>query len=237
MNRHLHPLSRLFGVLLLATVVGACSDRDTVRVNLQAKSPQARNPRLLEIRAQVTGPQAGLRYRWYSVAGECEPQTSESPATAFRFAEGSTRDRVSVEVWRGDERVAQSEIEVQLDEMQVRLAAQPVPKVQIEISRVPPYEPEGGDNTRADIAGRVSGEIAPEYQVVIYARADAWYIQPNAHSVHSIRRDNTWSSWTHTGSSYAALVVRPGFDPFTRFDVLPQVGGYVVARTIVEGVR
>jgi hypothetical protein len=40
-----------------------------------------------------------------------------------------------------------------------------------------------------------------------------------------------------TGSSYAALVVRPGFNALTRLDVLPQLGGYVLARTIVEGAR
>ena len=76
-----------------------------------------------------------------------------------------------------------------------------------------------------------------DHQVVIYARADAWYIQPHSHTFHPIGADGSWSSWTHTGSSYAALVVRPGFDAYTRLDVLPQVGSYVVARTIVEGVR
>ena len=48
-----------------------------------------------------------------------------------------------------------------------------------------------------------------DHQVVIYARADAWYIQPHSHTFHPIGADGSWSSWTHTGSSYAALVVRP----------------------------
>jgi hypothetical protein len=238
MNRDLHWRgARAAAAALLALLAAGCGGRDAVRVQLQTYAPPTRDPRLLEIRAQVAGPLTGLRYRWYSVSGECDPQVSDSPATSFRFAEGTTRDRVSVEVWRGDERVAQREIDVQLDERKVRLAAQSRPNIGIEITKVPPYEPEGGDATRADIAGRVSGEVAPDYQVVIYARADAWYIQPHSHTFHAIRADNTWASWTHTGSSYAALVVRPGFDAFTRLDVLPQVGGYVVARTIVEGVR
>ena len=73
--------------------------------------------------------------------------------------------------------------------------------------------------------------------MVVYARADAWYIQPISGMLHAIASDSTWSTWTHTGSSYAALVVRPGYELFTRLDVLPQVSAYVVARTIVDGVR
>jgi hypothetical protein len=38
-------------------------------------------------------------------------------------------------------------------------------------------------------------------------------------------------------ASYAALLVRPEFDAFVRLDILPQIGGYVLARTIVEGKR
>ena len=218
-------------------VLGGCASRDDVRVTLQTLAPPTRDPRMLEIEGQVTGSQDGLRYRWFSVAGECDPQESASPKTAFRFAEGSRRDRVTVEVWRGNERVAQSAIDVALDDARVRQAAEPLPQVRVEITKVPPYEPAGGDNTRADIAGLVSGAVDSSYQIVIYARADVWYIQPDAHSFHPIRRDKTWSTWTHTGSSYAVLVVRPGFDAFTRLDALPQVGGYVVARTIVDGVR
>ena len=111
-----------------------------------------------------------------------------------------------------------------------------LPAVQIAITNVPPYEPAGGPNTRAEIAGTVNGELAPDCKVIIYARAaELWFIQPNAYASHAIRADKTWSSWTHTGSSYSALVVRPGFDPVLRLDVLPHVGGYVIARSIVEG--
>jgi hypothetical protein len=227
----------LVGMALLMLVPGGCARREELRVTLQSLTPQTRDPRLVEIEGQVTGPQDGLQYRWFSVAGECDPQVSESPRTAFRFAEGSRRDRVTMEVWRGNERLAQSSVDVELDDMRVRQAAQPLPEVKVEITKVPRYEPAGGDNTRADIAGRVSGNVDSSYQIVIYARADVWYIQPDAHSFHQIRPDKTWSTWTHTGSSYAALVVRPGYDAFTRLDALPQVGGYVVARTIVDGVR
>jgi len=194
----------------------------------------------LEVTAQVSGPQDGLRFKWFSMAGGCNPQDSEKPTTLFKFADGATRDRVSVEVWRDGKVAARQSIDVKLDEVQAQLAGQQkIPAdLKIEIEQVPPYEPEGGPNTRADITGKVSGTLEPGYSVVLYARAsEIWYVQPNAYASHAIHHGNTWTSWTHTGSSYAALLVRPGFEPVPRLDVLPKVGGYVVARAIAEGVR
>ena len=188
----------------------------------------------------MSGPGSGLRFKWFTVAGACNPQDSDQPTTLFKFADGATRDRVTVEVWREGKVAAQNNLDVKLDEIQARLAVQEKipPDWSIEIVRVPPYEPQGGPNTRADIAGKISGTLDPGYSVVLYARAsEIWYIQPLAYASHAIRPDNTWTSWTHTGSSYAALLVRPGFEPVPRLDVLPKVGGYVMARAIVEGTR
>jgi len=229
---------RLLLAAMLALPAGGCdfTDWDSVQLQLQAQ-PVTGDPRRLAIHAQVTGRLSGLRYKWFAVAGECEPQESDAPQTVLKFAEGAKRDRIVAEAWRSETRVAQSQIDVTLNEERLRLAMEQLPKVQVEITNVPFYEPEGGPDTRGEIAGKVSGEVSPEHKVVIYARADAWYMQPSAYATHTIRPDNTWGTWTHTGSSYAALVVRPGFDPFLRLDVLPQVGGYVLARTIVEGKR
>jgi len=231
------PLThKLLAGSLLALCGAGCDfgDRDSVRMQLQEKRFEG-DPRRIGIHAEVTGRLSGLRFKWFAVAGECDPQESESPETVLKFVEGSRRDRIVAEAWRQDLRVGQSQIDVVLDEERLRLATEKLPRVQIEITEVPPYEPEGGPHTRGEIAGKVSGEISPEQKVVVYARADAWYMQPVAYASHPIRPDNTWGTWTHTGSSYAAMVVRPGFDPFLRLDVLPQVGGYVLARAIVEG--
>jgi hypothetical protein len=233
--RSIRPLSVLGLVLPLG--VAGCGDPAAVRVQLEGHRPPGLDAGRIEVRAQVTGSQAGLRYKWFSVQGECEPQESDWPSTLFEFAKATSRDRVSVEVWRGSERVARADLDVKVEGERPRSASGPPPRVEVEITTIPAYEPEGGPDTRADIGGKVTGEIAPDYKVVIYARADAWYIQPAAYSEHVIGPDGTWSTWTHTGSSYAALVVRPGFDPFLRLDVLPQVGDHVLARTIVEGVR
>jgi len=223
-------------VALSAAGATGCA-RDAVRVELQAQESAGGDPSRLIVSAQVAGPQSGLRYRWFSVAGQFEPQESDVPTTLFTFARGTTRDRVSVEVWSDNARVAQSEIDVKVDERRARAATQPMPPVQVEITQVPPYQPDGGSETRATIGGKVSGELSPDYKIVTYARADVWYIQPSPQTLHPIRADSTWSTWTHTGSSYAALVVRTGYDPLARLDVLPQVGGDVLARSVVEGER
>jgi len=229
-----------WALLAVALLAAGCADRDGVRVQLHSRTPPTQGVMHLEVTAQVSGPETGLRFKWFSVSGACNPQDSDQPTTLFKFADGATRDRVTVEVWREGKVAAQNSLDVKLDEIQARLAVQEKipPDWSIEIVRVPPYEPQGGPNTRADIAGKISGTLDPGYSVVLYARAsEIWYIQPLAYASHAIRPDNTWTSWTHTGSSYAALLVRPGFEPVPRLDVLPKVGGYVMARAIVEGTR
>lgn len=222
--------------VMVPLALASCA-HDAVYVELRGERAATGDVRRVDLHAQIRGRVDGLTYRWYSVAGECDPQETSTPTTAFRFAEGSVRDRVTVEVWRGEERVALAELDVDIDSAEAWLASAPPPKVQVEITTIPRYEPEGGPDTRADIRGIVTGEVSSDLRVVIYARADLWYVQPLPQSFHSIGSDGTWESWTHTGSSYAVLVVRPGFVAVPRVDVLPQPGGYVVARTIVDGVR
>lgn len=219
----------------LLVVFAGCARSDATRVTLHVQPSNDSDIGRVEIMAQVSGPQAGVRYTWFAVAGTCQPQETEWPTTVFRFSPGATRDRVSVVVRRDGQVVAESSVDLSMDEKRAVVQNSLIPAVGVEISTVPPYDPHGGPETRADISGTVSGEIKPGYKVLVYARADAWYIQPVGGAQHSIQPDNSWSTWTHTGSSYAVLVVRPGFEPFARLDVLPQVGGYVVARAVVDG--
>jgi len=67
-----------------------------------------------EIRAQVTDA-SWLNVQMVFGSGECDPQESGSPTTTFKFADGGRKDRVSVEVWRDNERIAQGELDVTLD--------------------------------------------------------------------------------------------------------------------------
>jgi hypothetical protein len=222
------------GAIIL--LLGACANNGEVRVQLNAHHQPSNDARQIDVQAQVTGPQSGLHYKWFSVLGELDPQDSDTPKTSYTFATNSARDRVWVEVWRGNERVTEGHLEVNMDPNAL-LASEPRPRVQIAITEVPRYEPAGGPDTRADIGGKVSGELTKDYGVIIYARADAWYIQPVPYALHLIQPDSTWKTWTHTGSNYAALLVRNDYKPLTRLDVLPAVEGSVLARTIVEGKR
>src|SRR5947207_3481200 len=76
---------------MLALGMGGCGDSDVVRVQLQAHTPPGPELRRLDIRAQVTGSPVGLRYKWLSVLGECEPQEGDLPSTVFKFADGARK--------------------------------------------------------------------------------------------------------------------------------------------------
>jgi hypothetical protein len=221
-------------VSLMIIVSAACAPNKDVRVQLDAHHLTSNEPRQLDVEAQVTGPQSGLHYKWFSVLGEFEPQDSYVPKSSFMFSTNSPRDRVWVEVWRENERVAQGQLDVSMQDAPERSVGA-APHVQIAITKIPRYDPAGGPDTRADIGGRITGQSAKGYRVIVYARADAWYIQPAPYALHPIQPDDTWTTWTHTGSNYAALVVPSDYKPFTRLDVLPPVEGAVLARTIVEG--
>jgi hypothetical protein len=233
-----YPLKpSLAAALLLVLGVTSCSHRDSVWVKLQARPLPQEPLTYLQIEAEVTGPVDGLQYKWFAVSGGCEPQESERPKTIFKFPEGVRQDRVTVEIWRHNKRVAQSEINVKFDEEQARREQHRSSDVQIVIDTVPPAD-QGGPDTHAEIAGKVSGKVSPGYMVAIYARAfGEWYIQPQAGFLHPIKPDNTWATWTHTGTRYAALLVRPDFEPLTRLDMLPQANNYILALEIVDGIR
>jgi hypothetical protein len=223
-------------VLIVAALGGltGCGQEET-KAELHVYMPSPQDSLRFEIRAEVSGPQSNLYYIWFADTGKCEPQESTAPVTSFQFAEGTSQDWVTAEIWQRGKRIAQTRTEVRLSRFTKPASDSAHPDVQIEITEIPYAEP-GGPNTRTNIAGRVIGKIRPEYTVLIYARdAGVWYIQPSSHASHVIGPDHTWSSWTHSGSSYAALVVRSGYPSFRTVDALPLLGGDVLARTIVDG--
>lgn len=225
---------RLSVVLGFIVLVAGCAEGRSVLVQLETHRPQAYDPHQIEVQAMVLGPQSGLHYKWFSVNGDFDPQESYEPKTQFTFAPSAARDRIWVEVWRDNAKVAESQLDVNVD-ARPPVANDKAPVPELTITRVPRYQPEGGPDTRDTIAGTVRTPVAADYKVVVYARADAWYIQPTPFTMQPIESDNTWRTWTHTGSSYAALVVRATYKPLTRLDVLPQIGADVLAREIVDG--
>jgi len=91
----------------------------------------------------------------------------------------------------------------------------------------------GGPDSQGDIAGDVEGVTNPEaLKVVLYVHTDRWYVQPLADSPYTdIAKDGKWSSWTHLGRRYAALLVLPSYHPEEKPLSLPPVGGDVLAKT------
>lgn len=104
----------------------------------------------------------------------------------------------------------------------------------IEITDMPRAD-KGGVIQLDTIRGRVNGARSDQ-RVVLYARSEAWYIQPWADKPFTeIAPDSTWTNETHLGTEYAALLVEPGYVPPTLTITLPTPGSGVVAVAIVEG--
>jgi signal transduction histidine kinase len=104
----------------------------------------------------------------------------------------------------------------------------------IKITTLPPAEKGGGQELDI-ISGHVTGASNGQ-QVVLYARSGAWYVQPFVETpLTPIGADGTFSSSTHLGTEYAALLVQPGYVPPPLTLTLPNTGDGVVAVTIVDG--
>ena len=94
---------------------------------------------------------------------------------------------------------------------------------------------EGGPDTIGMIEGRVTGAHSGQ-QIVLYARSGQWWVQPLSNQPFTnIQTDSTWSSSTHLGTEYAALLVEPGYRPAATLDSLPMKGTAVVAIVSVKG--
>src|SRR5687767_4623418 len=102
----------VFGFILLT--VSCAAGRD-VLVQLESHRPQVYDPRQIEVQAMVLGPQTGLHYKWFSVNGDFDPQETYEPKTQFTFATSSVRDRIWVEVWRDNTKIAESALDVNVD--------------------------------------------------------------------------------------------------------------------------
>ncbi|MEO8126102.1 MAG: glycoside hydrolase family 16 protein [Bryobacteraceae bacterium] len=86
------------------------------------------------------------------------------------------------------------------------------------------------------IAGRVTGARSATQKIVLFARAGTWWVQPFSSSPYTaIQRDSTWSSSTHLGTEYAALLVESEFSAPRTTDALPEKGGSVLAVATVDG--
>lgn len=98
----------------------------------------------------------------------------------------------------------------------------------IAFTRVPVAE-EGGPDKLDTIEGKISG-VQRGDKLVLFARSGLWWVQPlDTQPFTEIKADTTFSASTHLGTEYAALLVRDGYQPPATTEVLPPVGGNIIA--------
>jgi hypothetical protein len=111
----------------------------------------------------------------------------------------------------------------------------PQEKPSITFTKIPPAA-QGGRERVDTISGRVTN-ARPKQQIVIYAHSGQWWVQPwPDHPFTPIKADSTWSTETHLGFEYAALLVDPDYHPLPQLDVAPTQGGSVALVAMVKGV-
>jgi hypothetical protein len=211
--------------------------------------------------AALTNPPDDLRIVWAADSGQLDPQAN-STETVYTAPQGMDQDqdltvKITVEFFQGNKRIGEKKaisiIVKKGDATQAQtgsgssIPASSLPLAQndnaqpsIQITQIPPAHP-GGPVEMFRIAGRVSGVLPEGYRVVLYAQADYWYIQPfNTGDLRftDIESDGSFSTQTHGGMAYAALLVRDSFtDPPIKTGNLPRKGKDVVAIHKIDGIR
>jgi hypothetical protein len=108
-----------------------------------------------------------------------------------------------------------------------------VPEATVAFTRLPPYAA-GSAGELYGIEGRASG-ARPGEKIVIYAKSGLWWVQPFAdHPLTPLGPDSVWKTRTHPGLAYAALLVKAGFQPHPKLDVLPERSNAVLAIATAE---
>lgn len=106
--------------------------------------------------------------------------------------------------------------------------------VSIVFDQIPPSGV-GGAEELDPIRGRVIDGPA-DSRIVVYAHNSDWWVQPfRSRPFTHVGGEGRWSTATHPGSDYAALLVTPGFRPEARLETLPKVGGNVLGVSFVKG--
>jgi hypothetical protein len=104
----------------------------------------------------------------------------------------------------------------------------------IEFTKIPPAA-QGGRERTDTISGRVTGSYSGQ-KIVVFAQSGPWWVQPwPDQALIPIQPDGTWSTSTHLGFKYAALLVDPSYHPPSTMDLDPSRTNSVLAVKIVPG--
>ncbi len=107
----------------------------------------------------------------------------------------------------------------------------------IAFTHVPPPDV-GGAGAMDTVTGKVKNVKAGSRLVIYVYSAGSWYVQPmTLRPFTEIGTDGTWSSLTHLGGQYAAILVGAGYRPANTLRTLPVPGGSVFSVKVVPGDR
>jgi hypothetical protein len=234
--------------LLTCSLLSGCRARTHFELDQTAKelAPDA----TMTINLTSAYPPQGTRYIWYSDKGRCEPPETESPWTKYIAPHEPGQYRVTVEVKNGNRTLFSDGVSLNViapDKMNTEVvpSSSALPEegnsltsasARIRIRQVPTYDPVGGPAAMEEIAGEVTGVDLKGLRIVIYAWTDNWYVQPFSMAPFTdLEPDGKWSTQSHLGSRYAALLVKPSFNPRNIISTLPAVGGDVLAVNTTQG--
>jgi len=99
-----------------------------------------------------------------------------------------------------------------------------------------PMADAGGPDKVDTIEGHATGVQAGQ-QIVLYAKSqELWWVQPFSEKPFTqIRANSKWTSQTHLGTEYAALLVNSGYKPPRTTEALPATGAGIAAISVVKG--
>src|SRR5215813_10317127 len=88
----------------------------------------------------------------------------------------------------------------------------------------------GGPDKLGTIEGHVT-DVRTGQQIVLYAKSqELWWVQPFTEKPYTqIQSNSKWSSQTHLGTEYAALLVNPGYKPPRTTESLPIAGSGIAS--------
>lgn len=108
----------------------------------------------------------------------------------------------------------------------------------IELTDTPPQDC-GGPTKQASIAGKITGPVAADHRILIYAAAcnGILYVQPTIAAPMTAIADGTFNSYIHLGHTYYVLLVKNTYKPKPEISEtdLPRIGGEVAAMVKVPG--
>ena len=236
-------------LLLVGSLLAGCGSRAQFELDKQPKDVAPGET--IHIGLTAVNPPQGARYVWYSDEGKCDPPETDISWTKYTAPTQTGEYRVTVEVKHGSKTLFSDGVTVKVIGPVQAMTGTVPPASQtttggsaasgrpaIRISHVPAYDPVGGPTALERIAGEVSGVESKSFRVVLYAFTDNWYIQPFIMAPFTdIEPDGSWSTQSHLGSKYAALLVKPGYRPQNITVSLPGVGDDIVAVATATGRR